>query len=423
MDSDVVLESFLETIDDIPRELKSNLARLKDLDQRYQAQLQQLRFQRQQFYEKTAQPTVSDEVEMEHLKEYNDRYSKAFKTVNDKVAESRSILEHFQTHIARLERDSLRVKCSDKLVGFLTESQTNFTLPSLYQPQIPPPQLQLQYQPSQHQTRRISSYQTPTTRADSEESTDYMWPENNPVYRTVGSNVPQPSQRVAAQVANSQIQVLSNKEQQPVVSRNNGSGMLPPPSTPVANTSSMVGVGAFPTPAATVVRSTRGASDRDSVVSLKRKATDADDDLSYTGTRPVVPAAAPNKKQTMAPPGPQQRQRTHSTSSTTAKSAAEEDNTLYCTCQQISFGNMVACDNDNCDIEWFHWGCVGLTSTPKGSWYCPTCTARGFGRSGANGAASVSGGGTRPGSASTSGTSVGGGNGLGGDKGRRVRRR
>lgn len=27
-----------------------------------------------------------------------------------------------------------------------------------------------------------------------------------------------------------------------------------------------------------------------------------------------------------------------------------------------------------CQIEWFHFACVGLTTKPKGKWYCPRCT-------------------------------------------------
>jgi len=47
----------------------------------------------------------------------------------------------------------------------------------------------------------------------------------------------------------------------------------------------------------------------------------------------------------------------------------------YCICHQVSHGEMVACDNDDCPIEWFHFGCVGLTTKPKGKWYCPRCRA------------------------------------------------
>ncbi|XP_071816107.1 inhibitor of growth protein 3-like isoform X2 [Apostichopus japonicus] len=47
----------------------------------------------------------------------------------------------------------------------------------------------------------------------------------------------------------------------------------------------------------------------------------------------------------------------------------------YCLCNQVSYGNMVGCDNPNCPIEWFHYGCVGITQPPKGKWFCPQCTA------------------------------------------------
>ncbi|KAK9931341.1 hypothetical protein M0R45_018617 [Rubus argutus] len=46
----------------------------------------------------------------------------------------------------------------------------------------------------------------------------------------------------------------------------------------------------------------------------------------------------------------------------------------YCLCNQVSYGDMVACDNPNCKIEWFHFGCVGLKDQPKGKWYCPDCS-------------------------------------------------
>lgn len=45
----------------------------------------------------------------------------------------------------------------------------------------------------------------------------------------------------------------------------------------------------------------------------------------------------------------------------------------YCLCNQVSYGEMVACDNPNCKIEWFHFGCVGLKEQPKGKWYCSDC--------------------------------------------------
>ncbi|CAN7987963.1 unnamed protein product, partial [Ixodes pacificus] len=46
----------------------------------------------------------------------------------------------------------------------------------------------------------------------------------------------------------------------------------------------------------------------------------------------------------------------------------------YCLCHQVSYGEMIGCDNPDCPIEWFHFTCVGLTSKPKGKWFCPKCS-------------------------------------------------
>ncbi|KJH50235.1 PHD-finger [Dictyocaulus viviparus] len=53
--------------------------------------------------------------------------------------------------------------------------------------------------------------------------------------------------------------------------------------------------------------------------------------------------------------------------------AKEEDEPTYCFCSRISFGEMIGCDNDKCEIEWFHFECIGLTTKPKGKWFCPNC--------------------------------------------------
>ena len=42
-----------------------------------------------------------------------------------------------------------------------------------------------------------------------------------------------------------------------------------------------------------------------------------------------------------------------------------DDNKLYCFCDGPSHGNMIACDNEECAREWFHYECVGLKEEPK----------------------------------------------------------
>lgn len=58
----------------------------------------------------------------------------------------------------------------------------------------------------------------------------------------------------------------------------------------------------------------------------------------------------------------------------------EEDTNEYCFCKQRSFGDMIACDNEeSCpNGEWFHYKCVGLLNrvdalkftTGKEKWFC-----------------------------------------------------
>lgn len=48
----------------------------------------------------------------------------------------------------------------------------------------------------------------------------------------------------------------------------------------------------------------------------------------------------------------------------------------YCLCNNVSYGEMIMCDNKDCEKEWFHVGCVNVTMPLKGKWYCsPECEA------------------------------------------------
>lgn len=46
---------------------------------------------------------------------------------------------------------------------------------------------------------------------------------------------------------------------------------------------------------------------------------------------------------------------------------------MYCICRKQEYGRMIACDDSNCSITWFHYGCVGLKRAPRGKWYCSSC--------------------------------------------------
>ncbi|KAB8073010.1 hypothetical protein BDV29DRAFT_176326 [Aspergillus leporis] len=50
----------------------------------------------------------------------------------------------------------------------------------------------------------------------------------------------------------------------------------------------------------------------------------------------------------------------------------------YCLCGDVSFGTMICCENNDCDREWFHLDCVGLSEVPSrtAKWYCPECRVK-----------------------------------------------
>jgi len=53
----------------------------------------------------------------------------------------------------------------------------------------------------------------------------------------------------------------------------------------------------------------------------------------------------------------------------------EEPEEVYCICRGRSYGKMIACENPDCRMKWFHFACVNLTPStkPTGKWFCPEC--------------------------------------------------
>ncbi|XP_036330341.1 uncharacterized protein LOC118742396 [Rhagoletis pomonella] len=45
----------------------------------------------------------------------------------------------------------------------------------------------------------------------------------------------------------------------------------------------------------------------------------------------------------------------------------------YCRCPYDEVSEMIACDGENCLIEWFHFECVGIMVAPQGKWFCAEC--------------------------------------------------
>ena len=55
--------------------------------------------------------------------------------------------------------------------------------------------------------------------------------------------------------------------------------------------------------------------------------------------------------------------------------SATQEHQTFCYCHGPEEGDMVACDNSKCTIEWFHITCLQMERLPKGKakWYCLDC--------------------------------------------------
>lgn len=74
--------------------------------------------------------------------------------------------------------------------------------------------------------------------------------------------------------------------------------------------------------------------------------------------------------------GLQPKKRKFGAGETVDSAIIDPNEPLYCFCKRIAFGDMIACDNEDCQIEWFHYQCVNLSRRPRNSWICPNCSSK-----------------------------------------------
>jgi len=95
-------------------------------------------------------------------------------------------------------------------------------------------------------------------------------------------------------------------------------------------------------------------------------------DLETPSSSTPKPVSKPGRKHKISEKRSEKPKPSKVDSSSSEHNTSEEK---FCSCKKSSYGDMIACDNSKCDIEWFHYGCVGLKQAPSQNenWYCPTC--------------------------------------------------
>lgn len=109
----------------------------------------------------------------------------------------------------------------------------------------------------------------------------------------------------------------------------------------------------------------------------KKRSRKEHEEMSSRSETPSMPNIlnGPNKKRNTSKPKKEERDGEHANLGPT-HSTSNSNEPTYCYCNQVSFGEMVGCDGDDCKREWFHLPCIGFKNPPKGKWYCDDCLAK-----------------------------------------------
>ena len=58
------------------------------------------------------------------------------------------------------------------------------------------------------------------------------------------------------------------------------------------------------------------------------------------------------------------------------QTGTDHDKGSWCYCRKKESGQMIACDNAECYIQWFHTKCLHVKKILKEKWFCPDCCKR-----------------------------------------------
>ncbi|XP_064405923.1 inhibitor of growth protein 3-like [Halichondria panicea] len=310
------LEDYLEIIEFLPAELKSRLMQIKDLDECVQGQLENLRDKNKTFFSlcrKSNKPDLRDQ-------QYNNicqEYEKSLEDSAEKVKIANQLYDMIDRHMKRLDQDLSRFTIElEADTGGITEilEQKSYLLDRPPTPEKP--------SSGQKRSRNIAHLDDHLSNGEFDDFT-----------------------------------LTSSIRASPA---------------PVGRTK-------YPR------REHRTSASFSLHTDLDSDILDLDDQLSPPSSFYAGTGGKPPLSFSLSDPKPPKRGSFSQTTSIFSDVDGEPggdwigfvdpNEPRYCLCNQVSYGEMVGCDNPECSIEWFHYGCVGITEPPKGKWYCPQCSS------------------------------------------------
>ncbi|XP_005100568.1 inhibitor of growth protein 3 [Aplysia californica] len=389
------LEDYLELVENLPMEMREKLTEMREMDLQVSNTLDTLDENVKAFFKKCLQANCKKEWKEEQFKKIKEEYYKALEDTDEKVQLANHIYELVDRHSRRLDQELSKFKMELEADNAgITEVLEKRSL----ELDKPPPGL------TNHKSekRRLTHTQsTVTNHSDKRPATEVLSSLANEVVReSFGPR--RPSSASSSPAA----KMFSSSGSGSGISYTLGNIGAGNPAIAAAASQAM---------AATIQMQTgrRTSSMKASYDLMTKNPSVLPKDLSISVSQSVsapstpepVPRSQRTKKQTskaaaLAAAQQQQQQQQQAAAAAAATASqpatpqvstteseevpsdvqvdewnADPNEPRYCLCNQVSYGDMVGCDNNDCPIEWFHYGCVGLSQAPKGKWYCPQCTA------------------------------------------------
>ncbi|CAG5128288.1 unnamed protein product [Candidula unifasciata] len=379
------LEDYLELIENLPMEMREKLTEMREMDLQVSNTLDTLEESVKAYFKKCQQPNCKKDWREEQFKKIKEEYYKALGDTDEKVQLANHIYELVDRHSRRLDQELSKFKMELEADNAgITEILEKRSL----ELDKPPPSL------TNHKTekRRLTHTQSLVS--------------NHVDKRPAAEILPSLTSEVVRDSFAQQRP--SSTSSSPAMSMFNsaGSGMSYTLGNIGAGNAAITVATTAQTPSVTqqIPQGRRASNVKAGTYDLVAKTSaplpkDLSLNLSQSVSAPSTPEPVPRsqrtKKQTskaaalaaaqqataasVSQPSTPQVTTTETEELSTEVQVdewnADPNEPRYCLCNQVSFGEMVGCDNNDCPIEWFHYGCVGLTQAPKGKWYCPQCTA------------------------------------------------
>jgi len=405
------LEDYVELIEQLPQDLRDRFTEMRELDLKVQNTIDTLDTRVRRFFSdarKSKTDTLDDEYASIHS-----AYKLALDDADEKVSMASQIYDLVERHLRKLDQELSRFKMElEADCSGITEILERRSM--MYNEDS---SLDLQYNSTYNHTKKentggIKKKFSDVERLSSSSLTNGISDKSySNIYSPLGASYPlskSPVSSASATINKNSTKQLSNISHSSSSSAATVTSISTSTPSILSNNKSLMNDN--------LKEGGRGAqASLKAMTAAQKKAEQLGNSLSMSGllaTAAPKPSAStsyvdvggsnylpttntfPTKQTssaTIAGSRPGSKRRGQKTVSSTQSSSSQSEKTYpepsldwvpdpneptYCLCNQVSYGEMVGCDNPSCPIEWFHYGCVGLTDAPKGKWYCPDCSAQ-----------------------------------------------